>query len=403
MSTYKKQPTSKNILMILQSEYPPDIRVTKEIKALCNKKAYNVYLLCNNKSGKLRREVINGARIIRLKSFRFLYSKLHTFLNIPLFFNPIWIINIITVVKENKINYIHVHDLPLALAGIIIGKYFKLPVILDLHENYPAALEVWGKKGFLPSVFRNPRLARKLEDICLKHTQKIIVVVREHKNLLITRKINPDKIHIVGNTVEHDFYINLEKEKEIIKRYRKEFVLVYVGNFSPERELEVAIKSLKFLIGKISSFKLVLVGEGAIRPQLEKLAREESVHELIEFTGWIDFNQTASYIEASDICVIPQPSNDLIDNGVPHKLFQYMALGKPVIVSDAKAMSRIVKECQCGEIFKSHSAEDFAAAVMRIYKTNKTYGKNGKKAVLTKYNWKRSSKNLLQLYDDLTY
>ncbi len=390
----------KKILMILQSDYPPDIRLTKEIKSFITA-GYSIYLLCNNKLNLPLEEYVNGATVVRLRFYRWLPEKIRLNINLPVFFNPIWIWKIITTLRKYRIDVIHVHDLPLALTGVIIGRIKGIPIVFDMHENYPAALKVWGMKGLLSYMVRNPYLATILEKICLRYADKIIVVIEEHKELLVSRGVNPRKIYVVSNTVEDGFYNEIQIDHSITKQYRDYYVLLYVGQLSPERDLDTPIRAIHYLVDKFDKLKLVIVGEGVSRNQLEELVVKEGVSDWVDFTGWVKFELTASYIQSSKICIIPQPSNPLIDNGVPHKLFQYMVLGKPVIVSDARASARIVNECQCGEIFRSHSPEDFANIVYKIHESTLNYGENGKKAVSNKYNWNKSSKELLKLYREL--
>ena len=390
----------KNILMILQSDYPPDIRLTNEIMALTGR-GHNLFLLCNNKALRQKNEFVDDALVIRINRHKTFPAPLRTLYNIPLFFNPVWLWNILFSIIKYKIDAVHVHDLPLALSAILIGKALGLPTVFDMHENYPAAIRVWNRKGFVNRIVRNPMLAEMLEAICLKLADRIIVVVEEHKALLATRGINPGKIVEVGNTVEHDYYSGIQIKQSIVEKHKDSFVLCYVGNLSPERDLETAIYALSFLNEKIDNLKLLLVGDGKIKTQLLELALKEGVRDSVEFAGWVDFELTPSYVAASTVCIIPQPSNPLIDNGVPHKLYQYMVLGKPVVVSDAKALARIVSESQCGEVFKSHSPRSFADAVLRIHNSKNNYGKNGKKAVIEKHNWANSSAALLKLYHEL--
>ena len=390
----------KNILMVLQSDYPPDIRLTKEIKALTGR-GHNLFLLCNNKALRQKKELLDDALIIRINRHKLFPAQLRTLFNIPLFFNPVWLWHIFLSIMKYKIDAVHVHDLPLALPAILIGKAFGLPTVFDMHENYPAAIRVWNRKGFVNRIVRNPILAEKLEAICLKLADRIIVVVEEHKTLLMQRGINPEKIVEVGNTVEHDYYSGIQIRQSIVEKYKDSFVLCYVGNLSPERDLETAIYALEFLKEKIDNLKLLLVGDGKIKTRLLEIASNEGVKDSLEFVGWVDFELTPSYVAASTVCIIPQPSNPLIDNGVPHKLYQYMVLGKPVVVSDAKALARIVTESSCGEVFKSHSPRDFADAVLRIHNSKNKYGENGKKAVIEKHNWANSSAALVKLYHEL--
>ena len=175
-----------------------------------------------------------------------------------------------------------------------------------------------------------------------------------------------------------------------------------MGQFSPERDLDVAVASIPFLRTKIPNLKMLFIGDGIYRESLEAKIRSENAQDFAEVVGWIPFEKTASYLAASNICIIPQGSNDLIDNGTPHKLFQYMAMGKPVVVSDAKAMKHVVEETRCGEVFRSKSPQDFARAVLKIKNNpNFPYGANGIKAVKEKYNWKNDAGGLKKVYEEV--
>ncbi len=103
----------------------------------------------------------------------------------------------------------------------------------------------------------------------------------------------------------------------------------------------------------------------------------------------------------ADLCIIPQPSNSFIDTTIPHKLFEYMALSKPILVSDAKPLKRIVEETNCGSVFKSRDPRSFAEQVIKIFNSNFDFGKNGRKAVENKYNWKIEEQKLLDLYSKI--
>ncbi len=386
--------------MVLQSDYPPDIRVSKEMKALTA--ANNeLFLLCNNKSGFARTENLDGATIIRLNSHASLPAKLRSLINVPLFFNPVWLHQMAKAIRTYHIDVIHIHDLPLMLSGIILGKFYRLPAIFDVHENYPAALKLWWKNSLSHFLFRNPQFAKVLENICVRFADKIIVVAPEHKNTFIKVNVDPARIHVVENTVENDSYTHIRIHQEIVQLYKSFFTLGYVGKFGTERSLDTAIVGVKLLRQHIANLKLILVGDGVNTSQLKELAAKEGVGNLVDFIGWVDFELTPSYIDACDVCIVPQSANELIDNGVPHKLFQYMALGKPVVVSDSKALARIVSESRCGEIFQSNSSQAFADAVLRIYHSSMNYGENGRNAILTLYNWEKSSEELLKLYNQL--
>jgi glycosyltransferase involved in cell wall biosynthesis len=388
---------SKHILMILQADYPPDIRLTKEIDALTGR-GYKVFLLCNNKSDQPRVAEVDGATVLRLRHWGACWTALF---NLPVFLNPVWLWGIRRAIRENTICAIHVHDLPLALAAIWAGRWFGIPVVFDVHENYPEAMRIWGHKGFLWFILRNPWLAERLEALCLNGADAVITVSEEHRELFLQRGLPPEKVHFVGNTVDFASYQAMAIDSQIVTRYRPWYVLEYLGKFGPERDLETAIRGLRFLRHDIPNVRLLLVGDGPNLSELRECARREGVEELVEITGWVPFDQTASYIQACKICIVPQPSNPFIDNTIPHKIFQYMALEKPVVCSDAKALVRIIEGSQCGEVFTSRSPEGFSAAVLKIFRSDFPYGPNGRRAVELKYNWQRSSQALIQLYDHL--
>ena len=73
--------------------------------------------------------------------------------------------------------------------------------------------------------------------------------------------------------------------------------------------------------------------------------------EHVRFEGWVEFSRVPSYLAASDVCILPLVRSVQTDAALPHKLFQYMLMGKPVVASACVEMSRVIEESGCGLLF----------------------------------------------------
>lgn len=384
------------VLMLLQAPFPPDIRVEREIKTL-SENNYEVGILCNQYVKNLEPK-FSFCSIFRIKAV-FKSTKLNKILNFPLFLNPRFLAKTIKVYLKFKPDIIHAHDLPMVPLALLLKRFFKVPVIFDMHESYPDALMAFKKKGLLNFIFKNPKLARTLENYSLRTVDKIIVVVQDHKAKLINRGIPGKKIIVVSNTVDLEIFKQLPSDPIISQKYERNFVLLYSGGVSPDRGLEIPIMSLSILKEKIPNILLLIIGDGGYTKTLKEIAKIEKVEEFVQFIKWPGHNKLGSYLEIANICIIPQPSNNFINSGIPNKFFEYMSQGKPILVASLP-MERIIKETKCGEVFKTDSFEDFAEKVIEMSQSNIRYGENGIRAVSEKYNWEVDSKNLVNLYNN---
>ena len=152
----------KKILMLLQSEFPPDIRLEKEIRSL-NEAGYKVSLLCNQYEKDLSPQFVY-CKIIRIKAF-FQNKKLNKILNFPFFLNPRFILYSFKAYFITKPDYIHAHDLPIVPLALILKFLFRKKVIFDMHENYPQALREFKKQGMLNFGKRERTLLKFDEDL----------------------------------------------------------------------------------------------------------------------------------------------------------------------------------------------------------------------------------------------
>lgn len=402
----------KIIGMVLESTFPPDIRVEKEVKELV-KKGYLVHLLCLKEKNKPVKEEIDGLVVHRLVEY---HNKLHEYviktLAILTFVNLSWKPKIKQYVEDNNIQYVHVHDLPLVNTAVsACADFSQVKVIADLHENYPAAVEQWGlfDKGIkrLFSVFiNNYRRWSAHEATVLLKVDHIIAVVEEmQERLLKAAKISGEKVTVVSNYEGADFVEQATIDQKLIDRYQGSFNVLYIGGFGPHRGLDTAIGGMAYLKGM--PIKLLLVGKGkkVVEDSLHELVKKNALQDQVEFVGWQPKEKVVSYMKAASVCVVPHASNEHTDNTIPHKLFQYMMVGKPVVVSSCKPLARVVKSANSGLIFEAGDSKLFAEAIRKLYQDESLcnqYAENGINSTLTGiYGWETQGEKLVALYDSL--
>ena len=391
--------------MVLKAAIPPpDIRVEKEAKTLIGE-GHDVHLLLERRPGEQIEEIVDGIGFIRGIAMGRLREKYHRYTFSFTFRDPLWRKAIEDFARMRQVEVLHVHDLPLVQEAVTVARSLALPVVADLHENYPAGLQVWYESALKKrTIYRYDRWAR-YERRMLDEVDAIIVVIEESKQRLVSLGVNPDKIFVVPNTASRE-RDHIPTDNEIIERYKEYFVLTYIGGFAGHRGLDVVVRALPRVRDEIPHLKVVLVGDrnDAYRKYLGRLARDVGCESIVEMTGWQPFEKIWSYIEASDVCLVPHARNPHTDTTIPHKIFQYMMSKKPVIVSDCPPLARIARDSGGGLVFAYDDPSELASRILELYHSRELRDKlsrAGREAFEDRYNWDSTSGELVELYRTL--
>jgi glycosyltransferase involved in cell wall biosynthesis len=399
------------ILMVLDRVFPPDIRVEKEARALV-KAGHEVFVLSYWKNGMRDNELMDNVNVIRWRRPADLLRSAwnYFFFGVSLVY-PFWKKLIGQTVKRYGIQAIHVHDLPLVKTGLITARRNGIFLVADLHENYAEHMKIWRKEwGWRGSVLCMVIPIwrwKRLEKSCIEQADKVVTVVEEMNDYYATcYALGMKKTIVVMNVEDLKAFYSIKINKEICDTYKGSFNISYVGGFAQPRGLDTAIKAMPRILKRIPNAKLLLVGKDgkAYEEGLRNLCKKLNVEKHVVFTGWVPFQHVPSLISVSNVCLVPHHVSIISDVGVPHKLFQYMAMGKPVLVTNAKALKRIVEETKCGIVVPSGDHDRIAEAIIYLH-DNEAYarklGANGRRAVERKYNWQNESRKLCQIYEEL--
>jgi len=391
------------ICLVYQAEFPPAERIEKVARTLAAA-GHDVVLLCNDYSDHDSLPERVGALDVERLWPTFRSRAINKILKFPVFLNPVWVAQLTALVQRRRIDAIQVIDVPLAPAALAIGRAFGIPVVMDMWENYPEALKGWAQHDWKVRVFKNPTVARMVEKFVTPRLDHIFVVVEEQRDRLVSEGVAPGRISVVTNAIDVDMFTcggtctrtPLDDDPDIYK-------LLYVGFITVERGLDDIIRGLRTIKQRCLPVRLYVAGSGNYEPALRALAISEGVADLVRFTGFVPFEQIQFYIAKSDLCLIPHVRSKFIDTTMPNKLFQYMAMGKPVLVSDAKPLARVVRECGCGFVFESRNPDSAAAAIRTAYETRNdgSLGARARQAVLGKYTWDRAARPLVDYYGRL--
>ena len=389
--------------MILDAPFPPDPRVENEAVSLVNA-GHDVFLFCLKYENEEASEVKNGIQIKRYESNKLEYKLSALAYTVP-FYTWLMAKKIRQFVKETKPDALHIHDIKIAEAVFQVNTTFKLPVILDLHDNVPEVMKLYPHLQKFPGKYIiSPKKWKQKEEEFIKKADKVISVSPHFIQNLKARIPSENKYVLVPNTIRKSFFENYDVHQPIVDKFKNNFVILYLGDTHVRRGLQTAIRSLELLKIQIPNVKLVIVGKNTTDIILKKLVIDLDIEEYVAFEGWQNVSLFPSYILASDICISPLHRNLQHDVAYANKIFQYMSFGKPLLVSDATAQKELVEQQNSGLVHQEQNVEDFTEKVLELYKDEnlrKSLGENGKQFVQNEFCWEETSKNLLHLYDTI--
>jgi glycosyltransferase involved in cell wall biosynthesis len=230
----------------------------------------------------------------------------------------------------------------------------------------------------------------------------VVVVTEAAKQVIVLDGLKDhDKIIVVPNTIQPEIFYKYKSNSEISARFANKRNILYLGDTSLRRGTDIAVKAMKRIVEHCPDAHLILVGESRDNDILKSLAQEFNVNDYISFEGWQDLKLFPTYIQVSDITISPLHRNLHHDTTYANKIFQYMAMGKPVVVSNCPAQQAVIEDENCGLVFKDRDVDEFSDRIITLLKDKSLamkLGENGKNAVLKRWNWDITSKNLIEHY-----
>jgi len=378
-----------NILGIYGEDYPWDVRIEKVFGGLA-RRGHDVHLVCRNVQRSAATESVDGISCHRVLGPS-IGRPWQSLLTIPAFVNPIWRSAIRRAIVDSAADLVIVRDLPLAPLAIREAHRAGLSCLVDMAENHP---EMWREvcrhdRWKLPSyIMKNPSLGKRMELDTVRGADKIVVVVEEMREHLLSLGADPFRVVVVSNTPDID-RVPVVRDRVQEPPGDRTLDLVYTGFVTPRRGLDQVLLALARLRDLAPIPRLHIVGDGehlsALRSQTKKLELTDQVI----FHGWVDHSQVAETIAASHIGIVPHLKTGNTDNTIPNKIFDYMAQGRPVLVSDARPLERIVGELDCGLVFGDANVSDLAEQIRKLADPHLRHrlGRNGHRAIRNRYNW----------------
>ena len=391
------------ILMILDQPFPSDIRVENEASALA-KAGFEVILLILAPDTRQQTEDYQGFTIVRrhtLKKFRDWMRGLAG--TVPILS---WYIarQVRLLQKQFSFDVIHAHDLYMCGGALKAGRRAGVPVVADLHEAWVAAIEQYAWSTRFPGkLFVSIRRWKAIEKKWAGRAENIIVTTGEMKALYIKLGCPADKVVVLPNTINTAAFDNYPVYEPIIQKHTSEFTMVYTGGINLHRGLGFLLDSMPSVLRRCNA-RLVFVGDGRIRPELEAQVESLGIADHVFFEGWRPQDEIKSYILASDVCLIPQVKCEHTDTTVAHKLFHYMYLERALITTNCTYMQRVVEETDCGIVVPYGDHKALASSIIELYRDparRKQMGVNGHQAVKERYNWERSARSLIEMYREM--
>lgn len=383
--------------------FPWDIRVAKEVRVLVSG-GHEVSIVCWSEPGEAAYEKVMGAHVERMHHSKNVDRVSNLVLKMTGYrWHPIWTRRIKKFIRANRIEVLHSHDLRPALIACRMARRRGLPVVVDLHEDYPT-MNACAVRTPSARLFNSIRKIDRVQGKVVTAADRVIVTSPKFVELYAEQYGAPSAELVVVPNYQDLETVREPEEVEPIGLDPGRFTVTFVGGIgTPGRGVQVAVQAMPLILERIPEARLVIVGDGAYLPQLKDLALQLGLSDSVEFIGWVDFAEVPGYIAAGDVCITTFLKEVVhSDNCNPHKLFQYMAARKPVLASDCYETSRHVIESGAGLVYDSSDPHDFADKLceMRSKALRYEMAAKGYKAVRERYNFESLSDRILGVYEE---
>lgn len=278
--------------------------------------------------------------------------------------------HVLTLFRDRDYDLVFVRDDVFdAFIAHCIKTRYKVPFVYELSNPLEQSWEHQKLEPKQPRLvyYVIARVIRFLADRCVREADLVLPTTTSFQQHLATQGIPEMRMMPYPNGVDVASFLH-QNGKGISERYglSNSRVAIYVGTLGKARHLKMLIEAFAHVRTQRADIKLLIVGEGSDEESLRNLSTALGLAEDVVFVGQMPQSQVPDFIAAADIGISPVPPLWFYKLSSPIKMFEYMAMAKPVVANEEIPEHKEVLEESRAGILAPFTAEALAGAIIEL-------------------------------------
>jgi glycosyltransferase involved in cell wall biosynthesis len=298
----------------------------------------------------------------------------------------------------------HEHNGLFSAGAALACQQLRIPYVLTFSADLFLERTITGK----PLTGLHRQVAAWESQFTYRVARKILCVSEPAKRHLIdTWRVNPDKVVVMPNGVDTELFKPYPQAETAAIRAQLGLgtgpVIGFLGAFQPWHGIEVLVASFARVLDHTPDARLLLIGDGRARPQVEAAIEKWGVGGATVITGVVPQVRVPAYLGAVDVAVIPYPRLPQELWFSPLKLYEYMAAGKAIVASRAGQIASVMRHHHTGLLVEPGNADVLARAIQRLVDdpdARDRLGRAARQQALAQHSWHHYVSRLEAVYRD---
>jgi glycosyltransferase involved in cell wall biosynthesis len=286
-----------------------------------------------------------------------------------------------------------------AWLGVEAAERAGVPAVLEWNSSEVWTRAHWHAPNRLKHAF-DP-LLRGIERYVVERPAVVAAVSRRAAEMALAAGADPERVLVVPNAVDIeaiDWALGPDAARATAPRSPRPPRVGWVGSFGSWHGAEVLVRALALLGPEVSG---LFIGDGPARPTCQALAEELGVADRIEWTGLLANAEAIRRLADCDVLAsphVPLPGQAFF--GSPTKLFEFMAIGRPIVASRLEQIGELLDDGETALLFEPGDVEGLARAIDAVLESDergRALGEAARRLAESAHRWEHRAQAILRM------